>query len=84
MKPFGFTAIQMTQSTSHRRSPSSPHISKQKLSRPNLHRRGTSAINVSISKLGAGSGHSRASSKDDDAEVAMASFLNFWYVTLVF
>ncbi|KAJ5934498.1 hypothetical protein N7466_004045 [Penicillium verhagenii] len=67
----------MTQSTSHRRSPSAPHT-KSKLSRPALHRRGTSALNVSISKLGAGSasGHTRASKDDDEFDMA-ASFLNF-------
>ncbi|KAJ5088298.1 hypothetical protein N7456_011914, partial [Penicillium angulare] len=74
----------MTQSTSHRRSPSSPHASKPKSSRPVLHRRGASAVR-SISKLGAGPGHSHSNSyshsrsvKEDDLEFDMsASFLNF-------
>ncbi|KAJ6017013.1 hypothetical protein N7451_000392 [Penicillium sp. IBT 35674x] len=64
----------MTQSTSHRRSPSAPHT-KSKSSRPGLHRRGTSTV-VSISKLGAGSGHSRGAKDDDEFDMA-ASFLNF-------
>ncbi|KAJ5972519.1 uncharacterized protein N7479_002437 [Penicillium vulpinum] len=62
----------------HRRSPSSPHVSKSKSTRPSLHRRGTSGANVSISKLGSGQ---RAASKpptsSDDTEFDMASFLNF-------
>ncbi|KAJ6113802.1 hypothetical protein N7523_007119 [Penicillium sp. IBT 18751x] len=68
----------MTQSTSHRRSPSS-HASKPK-SRPILHRRGTSAVSLSISKLGSGHNHARgvSRSRDDDADFDMAaSFLNF-------
>ncbi|KAJ5123524.1 hypothetical protein N7448_009621 [Penicillium atrosanguineum] len=69
----------MTQSTSHRRSPSTPHASKPK-SRPVLHRRGTSGVSLSISKLGSGHSHSRGVSRnrDDDADFDMAaSFLNF-------
>ncbi|KAJ5653635.1 hypothetical protein N7490_000638 [Penicillium lividum] len=68
----------MTQSTSHRRSPSVPHT-KSKLSRPTLHRRGTSAVNVSISKLGAGSGSGSTARgvKDEDEFDMAASFLNF-------
>ncbi|KAJ5160740.1 uncharacterized protein N7482_007744 [Penicillium canariense] len=73
----------MTQSTaSHRRSPSSPHTSKPKLTRPGLHRRGTSglsSVNLSISKLGSGQStrsHSRGVTHYDDPDMA-ASFLNF-------
>jgi hypothetical protein len=74
----------MTQATtSHRRSPSSPHASKSKPAvRPAVHRRGTSGISLSISKLGAGQttrSHSRGGKADDDFDMA-ASFLNFWYV----
>ena len=84
MKPFGFTAVHMTQS-SHRRSPSSPHASKPKTSRPALHRKGASSANISISKLGRGhTGHSRAPSKEGDSEFDMsAGFLNFWYVSYI-
>ncbi|KAJ5101541.1 hypothetical protein NUU61_003763 [Penicillium alfredii] len=64
----------MTQSTSHRRSPSSSHT-KSKPVRPGLHRRGTSGLSLSISKLGAG--HARGPSKTDDSDLDMASFLNF-------
>lgn len=77
----------MTQSSSHRRSPSSPHASKPKSSRPALHRRGTSAVSVSISKLGSGHsrGMSRSRSRGDETDFDMAaSFLNFWYVFLSF
>ncbi|KAJ5370059.1 uncharacterized protein N7496_006151 [Penicillium cataractarum] len=71
----------MTQSsTSHRRSPSSPHAPKSKpIVRPALHRRGTSGISLSISKLGSGQStrsHSRGVKADDDFDMA-ASFLNF-------
>ncbi|KAJ5432368.1 uncharacterized protein N7458_011524 [Penicillium daleae] len=71
----------MTQSTtSHRRSPSSPHNPKSKPAvRPGLHRRGASAISLSISKLGSGHStrsHSRGVKVDDDWDMA-ASFLNF-------
>lgn len=76
---------QMTQSTStHRRSPSSPHACKSRAPRPGLHRRGTSGANLSISKLGTGHsrGVSRSRSRDLNAsELDMAAtFLNFWYV----
>ncbi|KAJ5823046.1 hypothetical protein N7447_005386 [Penicillium robsamsonii] len=60
----------------HRRSPSTPHISKSKSTRPALHRRGTSGVN--ISKLGSGQrGASKPSTSSDDTEFDMASFLNF-------
>ncbi|KAJ6149747.1 hypothetical protein N7471_000946 [Penicillium samsonianum] len=62
----------------HRRSPSSPHVSKSKSTRPALHRRGTSGANVIISKLGSGQrGASKPSTSSDDTEFDMASFLNF-------
>ncbi|KAJ5202552.1 hypothetical protein N7449_004631 [Penicillium cf. viridicatum] len=61
-----------------RRSPSSPHASKSKSTRPALHRRGTSGANVSISKLGSGQkGASKPPTSTDDIEFDMASFLNF-------
>ncbi|OOQ82575.1 hypothetical protein PEBR_40240 [Penicillium brasilianum] len=71
----------MTQATtSHRRSPSTPHASKSKPAvRPALHRRGTSAVSLSISKLGSGQStrsHSRGVKAADDFDMA-ASFLNF-------
>lgn len=69
----------MTQGSSHRRSPSSPHAPKSKASRPVLHRRGTSGFNRSISKLGAG--QPRGPVKDDSDFDMAASFLNFWYVS---
>lgn len=75
----GFTAP-MTQGA-HRRSPSSPHASKPKLSRPALHRRGTSGFNRSISKLG--SGQPKEVIQDDGEFDMAASFLNFWYVLTV-
>lgn len=69
----------MTQtSSSHRRSPT--HSSKSKATRPVLHRRGTSAT-VTISKLGSGKDREVKPSDDD---LDMASFLNFWYVTLIY
>ncbi|CAG8876706.1 unnamed protein product [Penicillium nalgiovense] len=62
----------------HRRSPSSPHVSKSKSTRPALHRRGTSGVNVAISKLGSGQrGVSKSSTSSDDTDFDMASFLNF-------
>ncbi|CAG8901597.1 unnamed protein product [Penicillium egyptiacum] len=62
----------------HRRSPSSPHVSKSKSTRPALHRRGTSGANVTISKLGSGQRvASKPSTSSDDTEFDMASFLNF-------
>ncbi|KAJ5478401.1 hypothetical protein N7530_003910 [Penicillium desertorum] len=62
----------------HRRSPSSPHVSKSKSTRPALHRRGTSGVNVAISKLGSGQrGASKPSTSSDDTDFDMASFLNF-------
>ncbi|KAJ5375201.1 hypothetical protein N7517_007207 [Penicillium concentricum] len=60
----------------HRRSPSTPHVSKSKSIRPALHRRGTSGAN--IAKLGSGQrGASKPSTSSDDTEFDMASFLNF-------
>lgn len=73
----------MTQSSTHRRSASSPHASRSKSSRPAIHRRGTSGANLSISKLGSGysRGGSRSRNRNDETESDMAaSFLNFWYV----
>lgn len=66
----------MTQTPSHRRSPSTPYT-KSKASRPVLHRRGTSSATVTISKLGSGKDRG---TKPPPEEVDMASFLNFWYV----
>lgn len=72
----------MTQSAPfHRRSPSSPHVSKSKSTRPALHRRGTSGATVTFSKLGSGQKGASKSTSADDTEFDMASFLNFWYVT---
>ncbi|CAG8946851.1 unnamed protein product [Penicillium salamii] len=63
----------MTQTPSHRRSPSTPYT-KSKASRPVLHRRGTSSATVTISKLGSGKDRG---TKPPPEEVDMASFLNF-------
>lgn len=71
----------MTQTpSSHRRSPT--HSSKSKATRPVLHRRGTSAT-VTFSKLGSGKDKDREIKPSDD-DLDMASFLNFWYVTLIY
>ncbi|KAI3226376.1 hypothetical protein DTO012A9_6203 [Penicillium roqueforti] len=68
----------MTQSAPfHRRSPSSPHVSKSKSTRPALHRRGTSGATVTFSKLGSGQKGASKSTSTDDTEFDMASFLNF-------
>ncbi|CAG8142282.1 unnamed protein product [Penicillium salamii] len=63
----------MTQTPSHRRSPSTPYT-KSKASRPVLHRRGTSSATVTISKLGSGKDRG---TKPPPEDVDMASFLNF-------
>ncbi|KAJ5545172.1 hypothetical protein N7461_007476 [Penicillium sp. DV-2018c] len=68
----------MTQSTPfHRRSPSSPHASKSKTTRPAVHRRGTSHASTQISKLGSGQRAFGKPTSSDDTEFDMASFLNF-------
>ncbi|KAJ5138960.1 uncharacterized protein N7515_003808 [Penicillium bovifimosum] len=68
----------MTQSAPfHRRSPSSPHASKSKTTRPAIHRRGNSHASTSISKLGSGQRGACKPTTSDDTEFDMASFLNF-------
>lgn len=69
-------------SFNHRRSHSGSYAPKLRTARPALHRKGTSFVNHSISKLGAG--HTRHSESDNDCQSEMAaSFLNFWYVSLI-